>query len=112
MPYLHVHTNVSVTDPTGFMQRCSREVSAALGKPESYVMIELSDGKPMQFAGSGAPLAFVELTSLGLQGAQTADVSAMLCALLGKLLDVPASRIYIAFGSPERVMFGWNGGTF
>jgi len=112
MPYLHVHTNVAVVDPSAFLTGCSQVVASALGKPESYVMVELSDNRPMLFAGSDAPLAFVELKSLGLSGAQTAGLSATLCELLERLIEVPASRIYIDFAAPERTMFGWNGGTF
>lgn len=112
MPYLHVHTNVSVADKADFLQQCSQTAAAALGKPESYVMVELADGKPMLFGGSDAPLAYVELTSLGLSNSKTAALSATLCELLGEQLGVEASRVYIAFAAPERSMFGWNGGTF
>jgi len=112
MPYLHVHTNVAVDDQAAFLTHCSRTVAAALGKPESYVMVELSDNRPMLFAGSDAPLAFVALKSLGLPASKTAALSATLCEMLGGLLGVDASRIYIDFAAPERTMFGWNGGTF
>ncbi|MDQ6982387.1 MAG: phenylpyruvate tautomerase MIF-related protein [Mariprofundus sp.] len=112
MPSLIIHTNVSVADQAAFLRRCSSTITAALGKPESYVMVELSDQKPMLFAGSDVPLAFVELKSLGLQSSQTADISATLCALLNDELGIDAGRVYIEFAAPERAMFGWNGGTF
>jgi phenylpyruvate tautomerase PptA (4-oxalocrotonate tautomerase family) len=112
MPYLHVHTNVEVADKAAFLARCSAETAAALGKAESYVMVELSDNRPMMFAASQAPLAFLELKSLGLTSSQTADLSAALCALMRQQLAVSADRIYIEFAAPERAMFGWNGGTF
>ena len=112
MPYLHIHTNVAVADQPELLTRCSSEIAAALGKPESYVMVELSDQQPMLFAGSDAPLAFVELKSLGLNNTQTADLSARICSLLHALLGVDSARIYIEFAAPERPMFGWNGGTF
>ena len=112
MPYLHVHTNVAVADKADFLQQCSQTVATALGKPESYVMVELSDARPMLFAGVDAPLAFVELKSLGLPESRTAALSATICELLGELLAVPAGRIYIDFAAPKPAMFGWNGGTF
>jgi len=112
MPSLIIHTNVSIADQTAFLRRCSATTATALGKPESYVMVELSDQKPMLFAGTDAPLAFVELKSLGLQSNQTADISAALCALLNDELGIEAGRVYIEFAAPERAMFGWNGGTF
>lgn len=112
MPYLHLHTNVTVDDSAALLRRCSSATGAALGKPESYVMIGISDRQPMLFAGSDAPLAFVELKSLGLSSSQTANLSATLCDLLQQELGIDAGRIYIEFAAPERAMFGWNGGTF
>jgi len=112
MPSLIVHTNVSVADKASFLSRFSVETAAALGKPESYVMVELSDQKPMLFAGSDAPLAFVELKSLGLGSDRTAAISATLCNLLHQELGIDPARIYIEFAAPERAMFGWNGSTF
>lgn len=112
MPCMFVHTNVAVDDAAGVLKRCSAEIAALLGKPESYVMVKLADSQQMCFGGSDAPLAFVELTSLGLGSDRTAGISAGICALLEELLGVERARIYIAFAAPERAMFGWNGGTF
>ena len=112
MPYLHVHTNVSVENHADFLTRCSHGAAWALEKPESYVMVELSDQRPMLFAGSDQPLAFVELKSLGLSPIDTAHVSSKISNLIHKELGIDVSRIYIEFESPERDMFGWKGGTF
>lgn len=112
MPYLHVHTNVAVESQSEFLTHCSQATATALGKPESYVMVELSDQKPMMFAGSDAPTVFLELKSLGLTTDRTAELSSNLSALMAKLLSVDISRVYIEFAAPERAMFGWNGGTF
>jgi len=112
MPYLHVHTNVTVEQENSFLTCCSSTLAAALGKPESYVMVELSDHQSMLFAGTDAPLAFIELKSLGLSPEQTADVSAKLSAMIKQQLEIEIDRIYIEFAAPERAMFGWKGGTF
>jgi len=112
MPCLLLHTNINVADKAGFLSRFSSLVAEALSKPESYVMIELSDNKSMLFAGSDAPLAFLELKSLGLSTQQTTALSAKLCDFLNTELGIDPARIYIEFTAPERAMFGWNGGTF
>jgi len=112
MPYLHVRTNTIVPDHARFLSVCSSTVAQALGKPESYVMVEISDNRPMMFAGTEAPLAFLEMKSLGLTSDQTAAMSATLCSLLQQELAINANRIYIEFAAPERAMFGWNKGTF
>ncbi len=112
MPCLLVHTNIEVADHAAFLRRCSAEVADILAKPESYVMVELSGNRSMLFAGSDAPLAFIELKSLGLSTMQTPDLSARLCSLIQNELGIDSSRIYIEFAAPERAMFGFNGGTF
>jgi len=112
MPYLHIHTNVTVENPAGFLAHFSHAVAVTLEKPESYVMVELSDRRLMSFAGSDLPLAFVELKSIGLTPADTAHVSDKLSKLIHQQLDIETSRIYVEFESPDRDMFGWKGGTF
>ncbi len=112
MPVLSIQTNALVQDKTNFLTQASLWVAEALSKPESYVMIHLSDDETMSFSGTTEPLAYVELKSLGLTSSQTAGLSKTLCAFLQKELQVDASRIYIEFSAPERAMFGWNSGTF
>jgi len=112
MPYLHVQTNVRVDTKETFLRDCSQLVTEALGKSERYVMVALTDAQPMHFAGSDAPVAFVQLKSLGLGVEQTAGLSAAICAFLNEQLGIANDRVYIEFASPERAMFGWNGGTF
>ena len=112
MPCLLIRTNVPVDDKPALLRDCSAKVAAMLGKPESYVMVQLADAQAMCFAASDAPLAFLELKSLGLRSDQTAALSAELCGLMETVLGIDPARVYIEFAAPERVMFGWNGGTF
>jgi len=112
MPVLHIHTNITIEHKDEFLNQTSNLVAQALGKPESYVMILLSDDKPMSFAGEQEPTAFLELKSLGLDSGQTHDLSNTLCSYLEDKLHIPSHRIYIEFTSPERAMFGWDKSTF
>jgi len=112
MPVLQINTNVRMDDKEAFLVQASALVASALGKPESYVMIQLNDGQSMCFAGTSEPLAFCTLKSLGLSPAQTAGVSAQICDFLNTQCGIDVARIYIEFASPERAMFGWNGSTF
>ena len=112
MPVLNLHTNVSIADKESLLKEASSMVAEALGKPESYVMIQIEDGVAMSFAGTTGPLAYVELKSLGLSTHQTAALSETICGFISEKLGIDASRIYIEFASPERAMFGWNRSTF
>ncbi len=114
MPILRILTNVSVPaeDRADLFDRASSTVAELLGKPESYVMVILEDGRDLFFAGTSDPIAYVELKSIGLPELKTAHYSRALCDLLAETLDIPAERIYIEFSVSPRHLFGWNGGTF
>ena len=112
MPLFTIHTNTTVADKPALLASASRVAAEQLGKPESYVMVQLTDGCDMLFAGSDAPLALLHLTSLGLTTSQTEALSSALCDWASGALGVAPDRIYIAFGSPERAMWGWNRSTF
>lgn len=114
MPYLRIETNVDVplANRQPLLEQASELLARELGKPERYVMISLDAGKPMLLAGSGEPLACLQLASIGLPAASTAGLAEALCALLAKTLGVPAERVYIIFADIPRHLWGWNGGTF
>lgn len=113
MPLLKIQTNISLKDDQQqqLLASASQKVAEALGKPERYVMVMLAPTAPMLFAGDDAPLAYLELKSIGLPEEKTADLSAMLCQLMADH-GIPAERVYIEFADAPRKMWGWNGGTF
>lgn len=114
MPYLLIKTNVVPADGAvaPLLRKASQRVAQALGKPEDYVMVALEHGCPMLFAGSDAPLAYLELKSIGLPAARTAELSALLASLLHEELGIAADRVYIEFSPAAGELWGWSGATF
>jgi phenylpyruvate tautomerase len=114
MPLLKIQTNQPVdTDKKhALAAEASKAVADMLGKPERYVMVSIEENPAMLFGGSGEPLAYLELKSIGLPESKTGDFSAALAALLDRHLGLPADRVYIEFADAPRTMWGWNGGTF
>ena len=114
MPYLKIQTNTPLTpDATqSLLAQASRTVAQELGKPESYVMVALEPPLPMLFGGSDAPLAYLELKSIGLPEAKTAALSKALCELMTKQANIPQERVYIEFANAKGAHWGWNGDTF
>ncbi len=114
MPYLAIKTNVKLSPDQRkeLLRDASQTVSTRLGKPEKYVMISYTHCADMSFAGSDAPLAYLELKSIGLPEAETATLANTLSQLLALHMPVHASRVYIEFSSAERHLWGWNSGTF
>lgn len=114
MPYLKINTNVSVSNEqsTALLTELSQLVATQIGKPERYVMIELTGNKAMSFSGNCEPLVYMECKSIGLPVAKTKPLSMALCQKLQDALSIPAERIYIEFNNAEPSYWGWNGSTF
>ncbi len=112
MPVLQISTNLNIENKPMLAKQASSLVAEILGKPESYVMIDIRADADLIFAGSDDPCAHLMLKSLGLPESETKAYSSTLCAFIEQQLGVSPSRTYIEFVSPERHMFGWNSGTF
>jgi phenylpyruvate tautomerase PptA (4-oxalocrotonate tautomerase family) len=114
MPFLKIQTNVAVDKETraSLLSRASQHVAEILGKPEKYVVVSLEHNPDMLFSGTTAPLAYLELKSIGLPGENTASYSQSICDLIKDVLDIDIDRIYIEFANADRHMWGWNGATF
>jgi hypothetical protein len=68
---------------------------------------------PMTFAGTFAPVCYVEIKSIGnMSGAQTKAMSQEFCQQINDKLRVPTNRIYIEFADAKGYMWGWDSRTF
>ena len=114
MPLLQILTNQSLdaAQQADLLRAASKQVATLLGKPERYVMVAYEHNSSMLFAGSDAPLAYLELKSIGLPDNRTGELSNALCELMQQQLGVTADRVYIEFANAARNMWGWDSGTF
>ena len=112
MPYIKLNTNTEIADKPSVLRKLSQIAAKETNKPESYVMIEVFDNRPMLFAGSDAPLAFLECKSIGLSEKQAKSLSAAISELLNTELKIPANRVYIEFSNAPAAFWGYNGSTF
>ncbi len=114
MPYFHIRTNLPVSEEKAdaILAEASKRLAEELGKPERYVMVELSAGANLHFSGNKEPAAYVELKSIGLSEAQTQPLAGFVCNFLEEQCDIPPSRVYIEFINIPGKFWGWNGGTF
>lgn len=112
MPCLQIKTNHRVSGQNEFMAGVSDVVCSVLGKPRESMMVVLEDEASMLFAGSRKTSVYMKLKGIDLDRSLTGDLSAELCGLAARSLDVPLDRIYIVFESVDRKMWGVNGTTF
>lgn len=114
MPFVKIQTNIDIEPESGkqLLASASKQLAENLGKPERYVMVDLVTNKNMLFAGSEAPLAYVEIKSIGLSDTQTQHLSEQVCGELNARLGILPERIYIEFVDVPRKFWGWNASTF
>ena len=114
MPYLKIQINRAL-DPEKsktLLASASQKIANELGKPERYVMVELTVNPSMLFGGTDEPAAYVELKSIGLPAGQIKPLSQTLSSLLETSAGIAPSRIYIEFTDVKGSCWGWNGSTF
>jgi hypothetical protein len=114
MPYFSIETNQTI-DPSShgnLMKKASVFIAEMLGKPESYVMIDLKPQTFLIFGGSDEPAAFVRLKSIGLPKENCTEYSEKICGFVERELEVAPDRVFIDFKDLARELFGWNGKTF
>ncbi|RDH81274.1 MAG: hypothetical protein DIZ80_14305 [endosymbiont of Galathealinum brachiosum] len=112
MPLLTIKTNIQLENKISIAELASELTTQILGKPESYVMVNIEDNQCLMFAGDHQPCALVKLKSLNLPETTTTDFSSSLCDFINTQTGIDTSRIYIEFSNPERHMWGWNKRTF
>jgi len=112
MPLLNIKTNIKIENKASLAKVASKATAELLGKPESYVMINIEDDQCLMFAGNNQPCALLSLKSLGLAEDLTATFSKKLCEFINTHTAIDVSRIYIEFINPERHMWGWDKRTF
>lgn len=114
MPFLLIKTNINLDDTVSFAltNYASKVVAEALGKPESYVMVNVCPDEYMSMGAKTAPCVYMELKSVALQPTETPRLSQVLTKMVGDRLNVPANRVYIVFRSVPGNLWGYNGKTF
>ena len=114
MPFLKLETTVALSeDQKGNLPgSLSKAVASAIGKPEQYVMVSLSQ-LVMLMSGKGGEAAFVDIRSIGgLNSGVNRKLSQQVCKLLNDSLGIAPDRIYLNFTDVEAGNWGWNGSTF
>ena len=114
MPFLKITSSVELPSDKRdqFLAAVSKAVAEVTGKPEHFTMVALESGAIL-FGGKAGPGAFVDVRAIGgLTPQVNAKISAQVCALLQKWLNVPGDRVYLTFIDVPATHWGHKGATF
>ncbi|MDP0489681.1 MAG: phenylpyruvate tautomerase MIF-related protein [Verrucomicrobiota bacterium JB023] len=114
MPYLHVQTNASPTrhEQSAFLSAASEAISRILSKNPNYVMTSIECDRPLNFASSELPAAFLELTVLGLDVSKNKELATTLSDLARVHLHVDEDRCFSRFVDTPRGCWGLGNDVF
>ena len=114
MPLLILKTNIDLEKTTtlALMNHATRVVAEALGKPESYVMVNVCPNEHMAMGMTTLPTVYMELKSVNLSDNEIPQLSKVLTEMAEDRLKVTPARVYIEFSSVPSSHWGYNGGTF
>ena len=114
MPLLKLETTVLLSEDkrNSLLAYLSKAVAGAIGKPEQYVMVSLSQSA-MLMSGKGGEAAQVDIRSIGgLNSEVNRKLSQQICKLLKDSLGIAPDRVYLNFTDVDAGNWGWNGSTF
>lgn len=83
-----------------------------MNKPESYLMIDLSDKADLYFGGKKLDKgAYVEIKVLGnVDAGASSKMTARVCEILQSQLGIPGDAVYVSYFGTSN--WGWNGSNF
>lgn len=113
MPMIAVKTTAALADEKRDVLKAELGKAIALmGKPESYLMIDLADKQDLYFGGKKLDKgAYVEVKVLGSVDAEkSGKMTAKVCDIMQSELGIPGDAVYVSyFGTTN---WGWNGSNF
>lgn len=112
MPVFVVNTNVKDV-PADFKKLATDVIAKSLGKPHSYIAVQVNAGQDMSFGGTDEPAALCDLTSIGALSVESNKKhSKALMQLIEGQLKVKPTRQYISFHNFDKSNIGYSGTTF
>ena len=113
MPMIKVETTVSLSEEKRDILKAELgKAISIMGKPESYLMINLVDNQDLYFGGNKLDKgAYVEVKALGnIEAGQSDKMTAKVCEILNTQLGISGDAVYVAYFGTSN--WGWNGRNF
>ena len=113
MPMIKVETTVSLSEEKRDILKAELgKAISIMGKPESYLMINLVDNQDLYFGGNKLDKgAYVEVKALGnIDAGQSDKMTAKVCEILNTQLGISGDVVYVAYFGTSN--WGWNGRNF
>ncbi|XP_005093919.1 macrophage migration inhibitory factor [Aplysia californica] len=114
MPILSISTNLKRDQiPGDFLPEATKFVSAQLGKPENFILVQVNPDQLMSFQGSSEPCANISLGCIGVVSAEkNRELAPIISEFIEQKLGIKKDRFFICVTDVGRSWCIWNGSTF
>jgi phenylpyruvate tautomerase PptA (4-oxalocrotonate tautomerase family) len=116
MPFVEVTTSARLVDSgqqRALLHQVTRLTAQHLDKRPAYVMVKLTEGAAMEFAGNDEPCAHVAVNGIGTpRREQVRVLTKALCDEIERALGVSGDRTYVVFTPVPRELWGLDGSMF
>jgi len=113
MPYIELKTNVEVTEESenALIRAFGKDITLLPGKSEAHLMIEISGGLVMSFAGKKIPCAIAEVKLFKSSTDKAyADLTAAMTRDISEELGIDPDCVYVKYD--ECYHWGMGGYNF
>jgi len=113
MPYIHAKFSSPVSAEKEIsLKSALGEAITLIGKPESYLMVEIEGDRRLYFGGANdRPCAFFDVALLhSAPRASYEKLTARLCDIAAEQMGVDGDRVYVKFEETEN--WGYNSFMF
>ncbi|GFN97851.1 macrophage migration inhibitory factor [Plakobranchus ocellatus] len=114
MPMFIVHTNVKKGDiPEKFFTEATSLLATELGKPSSFIHVQVCPDQLMTFGGTDEPCANITLHCIGVVCPEkNREMAPKLSEFIESQLGIKKNRFYININDLARPYCIWDGKTF
>ncbi len=114
MPFINSKVSVETTPAQRqeLKKRLGQAIALIPGKSESWLMVNLEDGRDMYFRGDNSePIAFVCVNIYGSPNqAAYQKMTEEVTKIYGEVLGISPDHMYIKYA--DSMDWGWNGSNF
>ena len=113
MPYIELKTDKQLSGEVEaqLIRKFGEAIETFPGKTERYLMVNISGGNTMAFAGEVGNCCMVTVDLLGSASAEIYDkMTKLICSLVSKSLGIREDRIYVKYTEYDK--WGYNGINF
>lgn len=114
MPYIEAKFSSKLDDSkiTALKEGFGKAIECIPGKSESWLMVNIEDGKNLFFQGNAdGDTAYLSVSIFGSADKKNYDaLTGELCKLISSVTKTAPNRIYITYTEYDK--WGWNGSNF